>query len=81
MNFIVKNILLKGKCMNIRLIRMIKQGLVQDYSQRIEGANIFRQKLSRLKLSRLRPYRHRLPRLRPHRLGPNRLRPYRLIWV
>ena len=43
----------------------IKQGLVQDYSQRIEGANIYWQKLSRLKLSRLRPYRHRLPRLRP----------------
>ena len=36
-----------------------KQGLVQDYSQRIEGANIYRQKLSRLKLSRLRPHRHR----------------------
>ena len=33
----------------------IKQGLVQDYSQRIEGANIYRQKLSRLKLFRLRP--------------------------
>ena len=32
-----------------------KQGLVQDYSQRIEGANIYRQKLSRLKLSRLSP--------------------------
>ena len=41
----------------------MKQGLVQDYTQRIEGANISGQKLSRLKLSRLRPFRHRLPRL------------------
>ena len=37
----------------------LKQGLVQDYSQRIEGANIYKQKLSRLKLSRLKPHRHR----------------------
>ena len=37
----------------------MKQGLVQDYSQRIEGANIYRQKLSRLKLYRLRLHRHR----------------------
>ena len=44
-----------------------KQGLVQDYSQRLIEGNIYMQKLSRLKLSRLRPYIHRLPRLRPHR--------------
>ena len=36
-----------------------KQGLVQDYSQRIEEGNIVRQKLSRLKLYRLRLHRHR----------------------
>ena len=36
-----------------------KQGLVQDYSQRIEEGNIYRQKLSRLKLYRLRLHRHR----------------------
>ena len=46
-----------------------KQGLVQDYSQRIEGANIYRQKLSRLKLSRLRHHRLRLSRLGPMGLG------------
>ena len=46
--------------------RNSKQGLVQDYSLRIEGANIVRQKLFRLKLYRLRPHRLRL---------------YRLIWV
>ena len=42
-NFVIKN----------------KQGLVQDYSQRIEEGNIYRQKLSRLKLYRLRLHRHR----------------------
>ena len=33
--------------------------MVQDYSQRIEEGNIYRQKLSRLKLYRLRLHRHR----------------------
>ena len=42
-----------------------KQGLVQDYSQRLIEGNIYRQKLSRLKLSRLRPHRLRLSRLGP----------------
>ena len=42
-----------------------KQGLVQDYSQRLIEGNIYRQKLSRLKLSRLKPHRARLSRLGP----------------
>ena len=42
-----------------------KQGLVQDYSQRLIEGNIYKQKLSRLKLSRLKPHRARLSRLGP----------------
>ena len=53
-----------------------KQGLVQDYSQRLKEGNIYRQKLSRLKLSRLRPYRHRLSRLRPLRVKLSRQQLY-----
>ena len=41
-------------------IMIVKQGLAQDYTQRIEEGNIVRQKLSRLKLYRLRPHRFRL---------------------
>ena len=36
-----------------------KQGLVQDYSQRLIEGNIYKQKLSRLKLYRLRLHRHK----------------------
>ena len=61
--------------------KMTKQGLAQDYTQRIEEGNIVRQKLSRLKLYRLRPHRLRLSKVRPHRLRPYKLRLYRVIWV
>ena len=44
---------------------ILKQGLVQDYSQRLIEGNIYKQKLSRLKLSRLKPHRARLSRLGP----------------
>ena len=53
-----------------------KQGLVQDYSQRLIEGNIYRQKLSRLKLSRLRPNRLRFSRLRPLGLRLSRLQLY-----
>ena len=46
----------------------MKQGLAQDYTQRIEEGNIVRQKLSRLKLYRLRLHRHRLGWARGHGL-------------
>ena len=47
----------------VMVLIYIKQGLVQDYSQRLIEGNIYRQKLSRLKLSRLKPHRARLSRL------------------
>ena len=46
-----------------------KQGLVQDYSQRLIEGNIYRQKLSSL-----RPHIQKLHRLRPHRLNLPRMR-------
>ena len=52
------------KCYKYALF-IFKQGLVQDYSQRLIEGNIYKQKLSRLKLSRLRPHRARLSRLGP----------------
>ena len=53
-----------------------KQGLVQDYTQRLIEGNIYRQKLSRLKLSRLRPHRLRLSRLRTLGVRLSRLQLY-----
>ena len=50
-----------------------KQGLVQDYTQRLIEGNINRQKLSRLKLFRLKLSRLKLSRLRPHRARLSRL--------
>ena len=56
---------LRIRCSNKIFTTTNKQGLVQDYSQRLIEGNIYRQKLSRLKLSRLRPHRARLSRLGP----------------
>ena len=50
--------LLKNKItaeQKLEVVKYAKQGLVQDYTQRLIEGNIYRQKLSRLKLSRLRP--------------------------
>ena len=55
---IVKGVLQLAICTREeKLNKKPKQGLVQDYSQRLIEGNIYRQKLLRLKLSRLRPHR------------------------